>query len=242
MGNNIGNQFLEFLRSFNAWRDDFLIEASTLLLMAGFAMGTVDIFIHGTISTSQWFVVCFAVIQAIAIDGLFFAVWSKVRQAEWTLKNLPKNLSLIGVGLVLSIVVMLTNLIITYQQINGIFDSIQVMKLLNINAVTFVYGRAILVVLVSILVSLLCREYKPKKTITSSRVGTSQNTQAVIESTGISTGRKSRGARELIKSTWIKLGSNGEKVKLESIVKETGLGLSTVKKYSAGIRKELQSV
>src|SRR5438876_9469038 len=97
---------IETLRSFNAWRDDFLIEISTLLLMIGFCMGTVDIFIRGNISASQWFTVSFAVVQAIAIDGLFFAVWSKIRQATWTRANIFKNLALIFVGVVLAAVAM----------------------------------------------------------------------------------------------------------------------------------------
>src|ERR1700681_2667486 len=95
------------LKAFNEWRDEILIEASTLLLIAGFILGTIDIFVGGGVATAAWFKVSWAVVQALAIDGLFFAVWSRVARAKWTRATLGKNAALVGVGLVLALVAML---------------------------------------------------------------------------------------------------------------------------------------
>lgn len=145
------------LKALNEWRDEILIEASTFLLIAGFIMGTVDIFVGGGIATTLWFKVLWAIIQALAIDGLFFAVWGKVAKAQWTRANLQRNIPLVAVGLVLALVAALVNDILTYQQINGIANSIDAIKQLGIDAQTFTHTRAILVVGVGVLVQIFCR-------------------------------------------------------------------------------------
>lgn len=152
------------LRAFNAWRDDFLIEASTLLLIAGFVMGTVDIFVGGGIATQEWFKVSWAIVQALAIDGLFFAVWGRVARATWTRDQMGKNAALVGVGLVLALVAALVNDILTYQQINGIADSIDAIRKLGIDVTAFTHIRAVLVVGVGVLVQLFCRSELPQLT------------------------------------------------------------------------------
>lgn len=227
-------KYIEYLRSFNAWRDDFLIEASTFLLLITFIMGTVDIFIRGSIATSQWFTVSFAIVQAISIDGLFFAVWSKIRQTNWNRQTILKNISLVFVGIILAIVAAFINLIITYQQIDGIYDSVRVMQILHIDSITLAYGRSILVVIVAVLVSLLCREYTPKKSIAP--------VKSLLTNKQISTSKSiSANYRDKIKSTWRRFIKEGKKVRLVDIATENNIALSTVKKYSADIRKELAS-
>jgi hypothetical protein len=145
------------LKAFNAWRDDFLIEASTLLLIAGFILGTIDIFVGGGVATATWFKISWAVVQALAIDGLFFAVWGRVARAAWTRANLRKNISLVSVGLVLGLVAALVNDILTYQQVNSLADSIDAIRRLGIDVQAFTTARAILVVAVGVLVQLFCR-------------------------------------------------------------------------------------
>jgi hypothetical protein len=145
------------LKAFNEWRDDFLIEASTLLLIAGFILGTIDIFVGGGVATTSWFKVSWAIVQALAIDGLFFAVWGRVARAQWTRGTWHRNIPMVAVGLILALVAMLVNDILTYQQVNELADSIGAIKRLGIDVQAFTAARAILVVAVGVLVQLMCR-------------------------------------------------------------------------------------
>lgn len=145
------------LRAFNEWRDDFLIEASTGFLMLGFVAGTVDVFTKGGLSANYDFTIAWATVQAIAIDGLFFAVWGKVARATWTRATWFKNAMLILVGLLLAVVATLVNGILSYQELMGIADVKVAMTQLGVDQAVFTYARSVLVVLVAILVALFCR-------------------------------------------------------------------------------------
>ena len=153
-----GDAITNGLRAFNVWRDDFLIELSTLMLMAGFIVGTIDVFTSGNLYSVPIFNVGWAIIQAIAIDGLFFAVWGKIRRATWTWKSCFPNLMLIVVGLLLAIVATLVNGLLSYQELTKMDSIAQAMANMSIDQSTFTYARSILVVLVSILVALFARE------------------------------------------------------------------------------------
>src|SRR5450755_4285666 len=120
------------LKAFNEWRDAIVIEAATGLLISGFILGTIDIFVGGGVATAAWFKISWAVVQALAIDGLFFAVWGRVAKAQWTRANLQKNIPLVAVGLVLALVAALVNDILTYQQVNSLANSIDAIRKLGI--------------------------------------------------------------------------------------------------------------
>lgn len=152
------DNFTNGLRSFNIWRDDFLIELSTLMLMVGFIIGTVDVFTSGKLYSVPAFNIAWAIIQAIAIDGLFFAVWGKIRRATWTWKSWFPNVMLIIVGLLLAIVATLVNGLLSYQELTKVDSIASAMSKMTIDQSTFTYARSILVVLVSILVALFTRE------------------------------------------------------------------------------------
>lgn len=160
-----GQDLINGLRAFNSWRDDFFIELSTLFLMIGFVAGTVDVLTSDGLSQIPWFNMAWAIVQAIAIDGLFFAVWGKIRRATWTRATWFSSSVLVGVGLLLAIVASLVNGLLSYQELNQIADVRIAMASLGIDQATFTYARAILVVLVSILVSLFCREATEEKAI-----------------------------------------------------------------------------
>lgn len=154
-----GDSLTDGLRAFNEWRDDFLIELSTLMLMVGFIVGTVDVFTQGGLSSVPVFNYSWAIIQAIAIDGLFFAVWGRIRRATWTWRKAFNNLMMIIVGLLLAIVASLVNGLLSYQELNHVANVAQAMQHLGVDQSTFTYFRAILVVLVSVLVALFGRTY-----------------------------------------------------------------------------------
>jgi 5-methylcytosine-specific restriction endonuclease McrA len=162
-GQSLTNQ----LHAFNNWRDDFLIEASTLLLMLGFIMGTVDILTRGGVAVTSWFTVSWAIIQAVAIDGLFFAVWGKIARSQWKKGYRAKLVAMVFVGITLAIVATLVNDILSYQQLADVADSLTAMNSLHIDSSLFVHVRAILVVAVALLVQLFCRGKKDDKDTSS---------------------------------------------------------------------------
>lgn len=155
-----GQAITNGLREFNAWRDDFLIELSTLMLMIGFVAGTVDVFTKGGLSTNYSFNVAWAIVQAIAIDGLFFAVWGRIAQATWSGATWLKNVMLIFVGLLLAIVATLVNGLLSYQELMSVANVKDAMATLHVDQAAFTYARSVLVVLVAILVALFCRSRK----------------------------------------------------------------------------------
>ena len=165
-----GQSLTDGLRAFNEWRDDFLIELSTLMLMVGFVIGTVDVFTSGGLSNIPTFNYAWAIIQAIAIDGLFFAVWGRIKRATWTRATWFANLMLIIVGLLLAVVASLVNGLLSYQELNHIANVAQAMEKMHVDQGTFTYARAILVVLVSILVALFGRTYSSDKKATEQKL------------------------------------------------------------------------
>lgn len=156
-----GEAITQGLRAFNNWRDEFLIELSTLLLMLGFVVGTIDVFTNG--GFSQWTPVnyAWAIIQAVSIDGLFFAIWGKIRRIEWTKRTAFSNIMLILIGLLLAFVASLVNNILGYQELNHITNIAQAMANLGIDQATFSYGRSFLVVLIAILIALFAKNHGP---------------------------------------------------------------------------------
>lgn len=156
-----GEKITQGLRAFNNWRDDFLIELTTLLLMVGFVVGTIDVLTSGGLSQISFINYAWAIVQAVAIDGLFFAVWGKIRRLEWTWRLAFSNIMLIGVGVLLAIVAALVNNILGYEELNHVATLAQVMQSLGVDATIFSYVRSTLVVLVSILVALFARNHGP---------------------------------------------------------------------------------
>ena len=150
---NAGEKVNRGLRLFNIWFDGFLLEAARPLAMLGFAMGTVDIFTRGGMAPQAWFAVGWAIIQAITIDGLFFAVWYRIGDTKW---EPGKRFALVGlwiIGSILGAVAFATNAILGFQQLWGIADSQTAMLRLGIDPALFTLIRAILVVAVSIMVA-----------------------------------------------------------------------------------------
>lgn len=148
---------MNWLRNINDARDEFLIELSTLLLLIGFVMGTIDLYIRGGITVTIWYSLPWAIVQAIGIDGLFFAVWSRISRTAWQPGQRARLIGMLFVGIVLAIVATIINGVLGYQQITGIPDSLVAMERLGISPLAFTWTRAILVVAVALLVQLFCR-------------------------------------------------------------------------------------
>ena len=133
------------LRQFNRWSHEFLIEAAQLLALIGFISGTVDVFSGGGLAQNGIFNIVWSIIQAVALDGLFFAVWLQVKPAYGV-----RRYSLIGTGVLLGVVLFIINGVLSLQSVLHI-SSENAMMMFGLNLVLFTYLRAGLVIVVSVL-------------------------------------------------------------------------------------------
>jgi hypothetical protein len=140
---------------FTDWLDEFLIRSAGLMIMVGMMAGTLDVFTTVGLIKIPWFTLVWAGVQSIAIDGLFFAVWRRIRRLWRTVANRWTLTPLIGVGIILAIIAGLIAATLSYQQLNGSSDVATAMATLGIDKTMFSYVRSFLVVIVAILIVLV---------------------------------------------------------------------------------------
>ncbi len=245
---NVGEQITTRLRAFNDWRDDFLIEASTLFLLLGFVMGTIDIYVRAGIATTTWFTWAWAIVQAISIDGLFFGVWGKIAGSSWTRATAKYNVPMLIVGLMLAGVAAIVNDILSYQQLNRISDSLIAMTGLHIDTTWFIHSRGVLVVMVAILVQLFCR-HRPEDTskkFTESKPKLDPIPEPHIDSIEETKPKllalpepKPTGHKEAIKSTIEKFIADGRSYTYQDIAKAIPCSIQTVKVHAPKIKAQI---
>jgi hypothetical protein len=159
-----GQSVTRGVQRFNNWLEPFLVEAAMPLLIIGFITGTIDLLTGGSIANSGLFKYIWAVVQATAIDGLFFSVWLQVRRATWaTWKEGLRAMALILIGVALGSVALMVNDILSLQQVNGVASNVA-MQSLDISPVVFTHIRASLVVVVAILVALVREDHVKEQT------------------------------------------------------------------------------
>lgn len=137
----------------NKWVDQAILDLAKPLMLIMFVGGTADVLTQGWLANQSWFAYSWAIIQALTIDGLFFAVWSRLFDAKWTRSNWPTITGLALIGIVLSLVVMSTNAILSFQQLWGVSTSQEAMLKLGIDARWFTFVRSVLVVVVTVMVA-----------------------------------------------------------------------------------------
>jgi hypothetical protein len=200
---------IRFMRRFNQLRDDFLLELASILLLVGFSVGTVDVLTRGSLTAQPWFQDVWAVVQALSIDVLFFAVWGRVRRATWGgWRANIRNSVMVLVGLLLALVAALVNGLVNVQQLLSLPDIAAAMAALGIDQVVFTIARSILIVFVAALVALFGRSEEPKAAeIVSAVVENPLNGKLVAlpapESEAASDGQPFRGARQDSRSSRI---------------------------------------
>ena len=157
------------LSRFIGWIEERIVELSYLLLLFGFAVGTVNLFTHGSFLNYPAVDTAWAVTQAVAIDGSFFV---KVKSFAVALYHGRPLVALLYLPLVvlLAVVAWLVNDIQSMAQVQGISIDTSIINLgLNLNTLTTV--RAGLVVLVAISIGIeqaIMREIRTKKDQASS--------------------------------------------------------------------------
>jgi hypothetical protein len=150
-----GQAINDGVTNFTNWLDEFLTRSAGLMIMIGMMAGTLDVFTTIGLVKLSWFTLVWAGVQAVAIDGLFFAVWRKIRR-QW--KRVARKRSLIPlilVGIALALVAALISATLSYQQLNGSSDVATAMAMLGISKTWFSYVRSFLVVIVAVLIVLV---------------------------------------------------------------------------------------
>jgi hypothetical protein len=164
------------------WINDFIEAAamrlSKLFLMLGFITGTIAILTSKLqLASVPWFDTTWAVVQAVSLDGLFFAILGKVRDTKvWT----RAWYWYLFIAVLLGIVAALVNATLAYQELSGTSSVSGAMANMGINQSQFSYIRAGLVVLVSALVATLPRNNPSQDdTGTADTNGTSVDTDTL---------------------------------------------------------------
>ena len=143
---------IERLNKINSWFDSLILEIVKPLSLAGFAMGTVDIFTRGgALATTPIFTTAWAIVQAVTIDSLFFTVWYRLFGTPWTKETWKRNICFLFIGCLLALVVAITNSIISLQQLWSLPTTRAAMDKLQIDPNQFTLIRSCLVVCICIL-------------------------------------------------------------------------------------------
>jgi Homeodomain-like domain len=145
------------VRLCNYWLNDFvdamLIVICRLLLCVGMIIGTIGVLsARFHLTGVPNFDLTWSIIQAVAIDGMFFSVWGiwvKSRGLGWI------RSWYFCIGILLGCVASLVNNVISYAEISDISGVTIAMQQLHIDLATFTMLRSALVVLVSILIMTL---------------------------------------------------------------------------------------
>src|SRR5271157_5705604 len=156
--------------------DALTVRVCPLLLTIGFIIGTIATFSTDfNFNESPTFNLVWSICQAVAIDGLFFSVWSLWRRSggkgwiRWWYGL---------VGSLLACTVALVNNIVSFSELEKYHTIAQSMKALNIDASAFTYTRATLIALVAILMITLPREKATHDASTNVPVHKPTNTAA----------------------------------------------------------------
>src|SRR5260370_18874762 len=128
------------------------------MIMIGMIAGTLDVFTTVGFIKLPWFTLMWAGVQSIAIDGLFFAGWRRIRRRWATVANKWSLAPLIGVGIILALIAGLISATLSYQQLSGSSDVAMALANIGIDKPLFSYVRSFLVVIVAILIVLVIDE------------------------------------------------------------------------------------
>src|SRR5258708_5904252 len=103
--------------------ENLLIRLARVFLMLGFITGSIGIFTSKfDVSNSDLFTILWSIVQAIAIDGMLFAVWGQFHRIEKKWPNTGIILWYSFVGAMLAIVASLINNLITFEELNNIIS------------------------------------------------------------------------------------------------------------------------
>lgn len=243
-----GNAINDSLHNFKLWFGDFTIELSPLLVLVGMLMTGVDVLLNGRLATNLYFEVPWAVVQIIAIDGLWFAILLRILQYEHkrTVVSWLRYTAIVIVALSMVGVAFLMSDIVLVQQVQSIDSSLRAMQYLGIPVSWFTHFRAMLLVATATIAMLFSHSHSLKrvtrKTKEPTQVSTERTTVREVESTvqAIPLVAQSTTKRSPEYMRLYEIMANGHsRSGYEDIATMAQVSMGMVKKHAPGIRKEL---
>lgn len=231
-------------REFKAWFTDFTLVYTPIFVLVGIIMTGIDVYLNLGIATGLWFKIPWAMVQVLAVDGLWFSVWIRILTDEYKWKWVAYHAFIILLGLALTGIGIIMTDIVFYQQAMGLADSIAAMNFIGIPVGLFLHSRAVLLMATATIALILDkvmrsrsrsnRKFSPKS---ESIVIVPADKPAVL---ALPEPAKPSGYRDAIKSTIERYIAEGRKYTYQDIVKETGASLQTVKVHAPKIKQELE--
>jgi hypothetical protein len=237
-----GRGVIRWFQSANSFIEELLMQVSRMALMLGFVGATISMFTSKFgIASMPWFQVSWAIVQAIAVDGLFFVVWARVRDMQWSVLRGWY----VFVGVLLAVVACLVNNVLSYQEMVQLPSVLDAMVHLGVTESVFSTVRSILVTLVAVLVVTLPRDgvqFETEKVKVcecdavcellpdGSRVAIGESVSDTTSDTTSSLVLPD-GSRQA--QIWAMIESGSP---YQSIADELGISLSTVKRHAAKMK------
>jgi hypothetical protein len=239
------------LKRFNAWWDIFILEAIKPVAILSMGMGTVAVFNLQGLAIQPWFVVSWATVQALSIDGLFFATWDRLFSLKLQKAHAWAIVGLLFIGIIMAIIAIAINAVLAFQVLWDIANSENAMARLGISPELFTAIRAVLAVVVFIFISyvrararaneqpsmqeVMAKRTAAKKATISHTVTIEEAKPIAIPEVAVS---HSSNKYELFKEAIARASERGEKINLTVIAQEIDAGYSTVKLYKKRMKAE----
>jgi hypothetical protein len=244
-------------RDIKAWLSEFMLVYSPIFVLLGMLMTGADVYLNGRLAMSIWFMVPWSIVQVLAVDGLWFAVWIRILTDEYKWRWFPYHAFTILIGVTMTCIAVVLSDIVFFQQTMNIGSSLQAMQVIGIPVGIFLHSRAILLVATSTLALVFDKVMRDtrrpaKKSTQSPHRSTPKSTHIpetkITESTDKPTlvalpAPKSTGDgyRDKIKWTIERYMQEGKAYTYQDIANETGAAMATVKKWAPKIKEELVS-
>lgn len=233
-------------REFKYWFMEFILIYSPVLIVAGLILTGLDLFLNLGISNQMWYKLPWSLVQLFAVDGSWFAVWTRILTDEYKWNTRwAYHTFLILIGVCMTGIAIIMNYIIFTQDYYHLSDSIAAMRQIGIPVGLFLLVRSILLMATGTLDIILdtvlrAKKVKPKaKPVVQEHSTTS--IQEVKPPTVLLPEKSTRGYKESIRFTIIKFNEAGMKYTNKDIAEATGASEQTVKTYAPAIKRELNA-
>lgn len=243
-------------REFKAWFTDFTLVYTPIFVLVGIIMTGIDVYLNLGIATGLWFKIPWAMVQVLAVDGLWFSVWIRILTDEYKWKWVAYHVFIILLGLALTGIGIIMTDIVFYQQAMGLADSIAAMNFIGIPVGLFLHSRAVLLMATATIALILDkvmrsrsrsnRKFSPKP---ESIVIVPADKPAVLALPEPADGEVNqvdglalpKGVyREMIRLAIMNHIQDGKPYTYKDLAAETGASLQTVKVYAPKVKQELK--
>src|SRR6266487_2298484 len=119
-------------RDIKAWLSEFMLVYSPIFVLLGMLMTGADVYLNGRLAVSIWFMVPWSIVQVLAVDGLWFAVWIRILTDEYKWRWAFYHGFTILIGVTMTCIAVVLSDIVFFQQTMNIGSSLQAMQVIGI--------------------------------------------------------------------------------------------------------------